>query len=99
MPAVDNISLTFARLNAEQRVAWVDSLTTSIADLVQDMGEEFDDDIVCKLLDIGRMLQTMREDLAMIDDPGNRAIISHVHDIIFAMRTCVGWKVGVSAFH
>ncbi len=99
MPAVDNISLTFARLNAEQRVAWVDSLTTSIADLVQDMGEEFDDDIVCKLLDIGRMLQTMREDLAMIDDPGNRAIISHVHEIIFAMRTCVGWKVGVSAFH
>ena len=99
MPAVDNISLTFARLNAEQRVAWVDSLTTSIADLVQDMDEEFDDDIVCKLLHIGRMLQTMREDLAMIDDPGNRAIISHVHEIICAMRTCVGWKVGVSAFH
>ncbi len=99
MPAVDNISLSFARLNAAQRVAWVDGLTTSIAELVQDMGEEFDDDIVRKLLDISRMLQTMREDLAMIDDPGNRAIISHVHEIICAMRTCVGWKIGASEFH
>ena len=68
MPTVDNITL-FERLSAAQRLVWVDSLAAAVADIIDDMGAEYDDDIVRTLLDIKRMLQVMREDLAMIDDP------------------------------
>ncbi|MBB5576610.1 MULTISPECIES: hypothetical protein [Rhizobium] len=98
MPAVDNITL-FERLSAAQRLVWVDSLAAAVADIIDDMGEEYDDDIVRTLLDIKRMLQVMREDLAMIDDPRNRAIIGYVQDIIRAMRTCVGREIVGPAFH
>ncbi|WFU12328.1 hypothetical protein QA646_20655 (plasmid) [Rhizobium sp. CB3090] len=98
MPAVDNITL-FERLSAAQRLVWVDSLAAAVADIIDDMGAEYADDIVRTLLDIKRMLQVMREDLAMIDDPHNRAIIGYVQNIIRAMRTCVGREIVGPAFH
>ncbi len=99
MSAVDHITLMFTRLSAAQRLVWVDSSVMAIADLIDDMGEQYDDDIVRTLLDINRMLQVMREDLAMIDDPRNRAIICYVENIIRAMRTCVGREIIGPAFH
>lgn len=64
----------------------VDFLTTTIAELVPEVGREVDGNIVKSILEINQMLQIMREDLAMVDGACNRAIVAQVQELISALR-------------
>jgi len=86
MLARDDLIPGFTRSTAAQRLAWVDFLTTTIAELVQEVGRDVDGKIVRSLLEINQMLIILREDLAMVDDTCNRAIITRVEALISALR-------------
>jgi len=86
MLALDDERPAFTRLTAAERLAWVDFLTTAIAELTLKVGGEYEDGILNSLLEINQMLQVTREDLAMVDDAWSRAIIARVQDVISTLR-------------
>lgn len=89
MLALDDERPALTWLTAAERLAWVDSLTAAIAELIQQMNEKCGARTLGGLLDIYRMLEIMREDLAMVDDACNRAIVTQVQDLISVLRNRV----------
>ena len=86
MLVVDDVLQTFTGLGAGERLIWIDSWAQTFLDFPYDQAGNCDSKIVHMLLHIGRMLQVMREDLAMIDDLTNRGVITRVLDIISVMQ-------------
>ena len=90
MLALNDLKPAFRQLSAVQSLARVDFLTTTIAELVQEVGRNVDGRIVKSILEINQMLALLREDLAMVDDACNRSIITQVEALISALRGSSG---------
>ncbi|MGG6892317.1 hypothetical protein [Rhizobium sp. BR 315] len=76
----------FAQMSTAQRLARVDFVTAALAEIIQQMGGKYDGSVLSGLLYINRMLAILREDLAMVDDACNRAIVGQVQDLISVLR-------------
>ncbi len=97
MVAFDDGGQAFARLTAAQRLARVDFMRAAVAELIQQVSQICDDRILSNLLYINRTLELMREDLAMVDDTCNRAIVARVQDLISVLRDCVEREISATA--
>ena len=97
MVAFDDGGQAFARLTAAQRLARVDFMRAAVAELIQQVSQICDDRILSNLLYINRTLELMREDLAMVDDTCNRAIVAQVQDLLSILRDCVERETSATA--
>lgn len=81
------LPVSFAGLSKVERLKWIDFLTMTIADLAYEVAADGDPERVRTLLDINRMLDVMRDELATSQSQASAEIIANAKTLIVTIET------------